>query len=242
MTILIPTGDLTGILGDVVPFASTDRDDTILNTIQVEWDGDMLHAFATDRMRIAWSAWTDADEPQKERQDDLFTKWGGADQPWKVTVCLDDVKDLIKIFQLGVKEYHTPLTIEARPGSVLKVLRNKESGHPAVTAAMPDQFQTFPDVRAALQQAAEIPSKAEDGEMPFDDSSRPAGISGVLFNAKYLADFAKVRPRGSLEMSFTGEHRPVLVAIGKRFQGAIQPVRPDSENVRTAAIADEVQF
>jgi hypothetical protein len=57
------------------------------------------------------------------------------------------------------------------------------------------------------------------------DNDTIAPVTGLAFGAKFLADFAKVRPRGPLEMTFTGPQRLVHVAIGKRFTGAIMPTR-----------------
>lgn len=79
--ICVPTGDLTGILADVTHFASPDLEVPQLNCVRVEWDGEMLHALATDTIRIAWSSWHRDDEPDGETQDDLFTEFGGADDP-----------------------------------------------------------------------------------------------------------------------------------------------------------------
>lgn len=226
MTIMIPTGDLTGILADCLPFASTDRDDEVRHAIRIEWDGTMLHAFSTDGVRAAWSAWTADDEHQTSHQEDLFTKWGGGDLPWSLTLAPADAKDLVTIFKLSGKEYYTPLVIEETNGT-LKVVRRRDSGHPALTAAMPDQFVSFPDIRKLLA-----------------DNSVGDRVPSIAFSARQLADFAKVRPRGPLELTFTGQHKPVLVAIGSRFQGAIMPHRPDGEAERTAAVEveDAVEF
>jgi hypothetical protein len=38
-----------------------------------------------------------------------------------------------------------------------------------------------------------------------------------------------VRPRGPLELKFTGDRTPVLVTIGERFVGAISPVRMSTD-------------
>jgi len=204
--ITIPTGDLTGILNDVIPFAFRDDDLPDVNCVRLEWDGDQLHALATDRYRIGWSTWDPTDEYEVEHQDDLFTQWGGADEPWAVTISLDDAKDLAAHYKLGPKERMVPLTIDREPER-LKVSRSRDTGYSAITTIMRDTFVSFPDIRQLLK-----------------DSAQTERVAGLSFNAKYLADFAKVRPRGPLDMQFTGKGKLAHVSIGARFTGAIMSV------------------
>lgn len=212
--ITIPTGDLTGILADVIPFAFADEDIPDINCVRVEWDGNQLHALATDRYRIGWSTWEPGDVDEGEAaQDDLFTDWGSGDNPWAVSIALDEAKELVKVFKLGPKEWHTPLTIDYDAERwTLKVLRARETGHSAITVVAPDTRGQFPDLRALLAK---------------HDAVQP--VRGLAFTAKLLADFAKVRPRGPMELSFTGELGLTHVAIGERFVGAVQPVRMGKE-------------
>lgn len=205
--ILVPTGELTGVLGDVVPFACPDNDLPSLNCVRLEWDGTMLHALATDRFRIAWSGWHPDDQPDQDSQDDLFTTWGGADEPWQATICLDDAKELVKVFKLPTKEQRVPLTLSLDREQVT-VRRDRDTGYTALRLDIPDKLAEFPDVRKLLS-----------------DSDKVEPVTGLKFNAKYLADFSKVRPRSPLELSFTGTAGLAHVSIGKRFTGAIMPVR-----------------
>lgn len=211
--ITIPTADLLGVLGDTIPFVYQDPAAPSLNGVQIEWDGQMLHALATDRIRIAWSSWHPDDEPDEgiEVQDDLFTAWGGADEPWSAVVSQEDAKQVVKMFKLPTKESQAPLTLEVDRGQ-LKVARSRETGHSALTARLRAELpmgETPPDVRKLLA-----------------DNDRIEAVNGLSFNAKYLADFAKVRPRGNaMAMRFTGVDKPVHVSIGERFVGAIMPAR-----------------
>lgn len=210
MTITVPTGDLTGILADVIPFAGTDKDFPTLNVVRLEWDGRMLHALATDRYQIGTSAWHPDDDPPGEAQDDLFTEWGGADEPWVATVALDDAKDLVAAYKLGPKERQVPLTVDANiPCREIKVVRSRDTGHSAITMVVRDQFSEFPDVRAFLVETAAVPEAVET----------------INLDARRLANFAKVRQFGPIEMTFGGPKRPTRVAIGNRFVGAVMPVR-----------------
>jgi hypothetical protein len=217
MTITVPTGDLVGVLADVIPFASTDKEDAILNTVRLEWDGDMLHALATDRVRIGWSTWHPDDEPDGEAQDDLFTKWGSGDDPWSVVIPLGDAKDIVDAYKLPVKEQRVPLTLDAVDGSV-RVIRSRDTGHSAITIVVPGQLVDYPDVPKLLGEA---------------DRIEP--VSSLAYGAKLLGDFSKVRPRGPMELTFTGPTGLTHIAIGKRFIGAIMPTRLGDEREREAA-------
>lgn len=217
--ITIPTGDFVGILNDVIPFAARDDDLPDVNCVRIEWSGEQMHALTTDRYRIGWSTWDPDDEHEGEHQDDLFTRWGGTDEPWAVTVSLDDAKDLAAHYKLGPKEHMTPLTVE-HEGDRLRVARSRDTGYSAITTLVRDEFVMFPDVRQILRDAAAVQF-----------------VSGLSFNAKYLADFAKVRPRGPLVMQFTGPGKVAHVSIGSRFTGAIMtiseaaPAKPQDEQI-----------
>lgn len=203
--ITIPTGDLTGILADVIPFALPEDDLPSLNCVRLHWDGKQLHAMATDRYRAAISTWDPYDLPVHDTQDDLFTSWGSGDEPWSAILPLDDAKEIVKVFKLGPKETQVPLTVDLDNGR-LKVARARETGYSALTAVMTAVLVEFPDVRALLAKADVIEE-----------------VRGLAYTAKFLADFAKVRPRGPLELTFASGL--THVSIGERFVGAITPVR-----------------
>lgn len=207
--ITIATADLVGILADCVPFASPDDELPGINSVRLDWDGKRLHAMSTDRYRVAISTWDPDDGPEHDAQDDLFTSWGSGDDAWSAVLQLDDAKDLIKVFKLGPKEGQTPLTVDYDvPNARLKVARSRDTGYSALTAVMPAQLVEFPNVRGQLAKHDVVEA-----------------VRGLSYQAKYLADFAKVRQRGALEFTFTGVTGLTHVAIGKRFVGAIMPVR-----------------
>ena len=210
--ITIPTADLTGLLGDVTPFAGTDDQVPQLHCVRLEWDGETLHALTTDRYRIGWSRWAPGDAtPGEEVQDDLFTEWGSGDDPWTATIDLPDAVELAKVFKLPTKEGRTPLTVDYEADRArLTVKRSRDTGYSAITITVEDLapgVQT-PDVRKLLANA---------------NGATPVGL--VAYTPKYLADFAKVRPHGPLELTFTGAETATHVRIGERFTGAIMPVR-----------------
>lgn len=217
MTVTIPTSELVGLLADTIPFASTADEVPVLNAIRLEWDGKQLHAMSTDRYRIGWSTWDPDDDPDGERQDDLWTTWGSdGDEQWHIFVSLADAKDIVGAYRLGAKEDDAPLTVErvisTAEGEQLMIERSRLTGYSAITmvvrgvAADPD-----PDIRGLLAR---------------HDATEP--VKEIAFGAKLLADFSKVRPRGPLRLTFTGETRVALVAIGERFVGAIQPVKEEA--------------
>lgn len=207
MTITIPTGDLTGVLADVIPFAHPKADAGALNCIRLDWDGEYLHATATDRIRVGISTWHPDDEPDDDGQDDLFARWGGADDPWSILMPLDDAKDIVSNYKLGPKEYRVPLTIDMHEG-VLKIERSRDTGHSRLVMQIQGVLDEFPDVRKFLREA-----------------DRAIPVTGQRYTAKFLADFAKVRPRGPLELAFS--KGLTHISIGERFVGAIAPIADD---------------
>lgn len=205
--ITVRTGELTGIFSDVIPFCYKHAEVAKYNCIRLEWDGAMLHALATDSARIGIASWHPDDDPDHDAQDDLITEFGGADEPWHILVPLDDAKDLVKIFKLPTKEGHVPVTVDVVDGRLV-VKRSRDTGYSAITQTVTGEtVDEAPDVRALLAK--------------FD---RVRETRGLTFSARFLADFAKVRPRGPMRMTFTGADRPVQVSIGERFVGAIMPI------------------
>lgn len=219
MTITIPTGDLCGILADCVPFAYPLDELPVINAVRLEWDGNQLHAMATDRYRVAWSTWDPADEPDAEgdQQDDLFTRWGSDDSAWTLLIPLPDVKDLISNFKLKPKESGCPLTVDRHvdvAGPQLVVDRSRLTGHSALRMVIVgDKADAeYPDLRKLLA-----------------DNSSAKPVRAISYTPRLLADFGKVRPRGPMRMTFTGDRGLTHVEIGDRFVGAIQPVKDEDE-------------
>jgi hypothetical protein len=218
VSITIPTGDLVGVLTDVLPFASPDKGSPLC-AVRLEWDGTQLHALATDRYSAAISTWDPDDDPESTEQEDLFTRWGGADDPAAVTLPAAEAKDVADVFKLGPKELWTPLTVDLTNGHRLKVVRTRDTGFSAITQvveAVPAGTE-FPDIRRLLAEA-----------------NRFQPIDGLMYDAKRLALFAKVRQRGPLRLTFTHRDKggPGLthVAIGDRFTGAIMPAREKTDD------------
>jgi hypothetical protein len=212
MTILIPTGDFTGLLADAYPFACTDRDFPEINAMQIRWEGEQLHTIATDRYHIGWSTWDQDDEaPGEEDQPELFETWGGADTPWRITISRDDAKKAIDAFKLSDKKKYVPITLDFQ-GNALKVVRAKGDNHAAITMVISDTTHGFP---------------ADGIEKFFKDNDYTAPAERVRLNPALLAHFAKVRPRGDFDVRFTGRYGPVMVTIGSRFKGSIVSIKDE---------------
>jgi hypothetical protein len=223
VTLTIPTCELVGAINDVAAMAWDDDTLPMLNVVRLELDDEYLHAMATDRYRIGWTRWTPDDPPEEPEQETLGTEWGWDDHGWGISLRLADAQHLVKVFSLPAKEGWTPLTVEHTLRQ-LTVRRSADTGHPAYTATYDAADGEFPDIQAMLARTSTL-----------DD------VQQVAFNARYLADFAKVRSFGPLEMYFSGRHRPCHVKIGERFTGAVMPVRiaddgpVDHLSVRSAA-------
>lgn len=212
MSLTITTADFTGLLGDVIPFAFPKDNLPTINAVHLHWDGDKLHAQATDRQRIAWSMWHPDDDPETDAQGDILTELGSGDDPWRVLIPLVDASHLVATYKLPIKEaVICPLTLDVAAGR-LTVKRDRDTGYPAIRTDIDGRMDVFPDLHEQLSKADVV-----------------AKVDGIAFTAKLIADFAKVRPRGPFELRFTGDRSPVLVTIGERFVGAIQPVRTKND-------------
>lgn len=215
MTVTIPTSELVGLLGDAAPFASQDEELPMLNVVRLEWDGSQLHTMSTDQFRIAWSTWDPDDDPDSPRQDSLFTEWGGDDDPWHVYVRLSDVKDIVSAYKLPAKQGGTPLALERwvdAEGVHLTIERSSLTGHSSITMVVRAvAVDPEPDLRGLLARADTI-----------------TAVQSLAYTAGLLADFARVRQRGPLRLTFTGKTKLTLVEIGQRFVGAIQPVKEEA--------------
>lgn len=210
--IIIPTGDLVGVINDVIPFAWPDAELPTLNTVRLRWDGEQLDAMTTDRFRLAIPTWRPGDVgPGEEFQDELGADFGSADDPWSMTMPLAQAKEIVKVFKLPPKEGGVPLTFDYDTDRFqAKVARSKETGYSGLSLIAYDTREDFPDLSKIVADA------------------KPQPAAAVAYSAKWLADFAKVRPRGPMVLTPCGTHHLTLVTIGARFTGGIVPQRTDT--------------
>lgn len=209
--ITIPTTELVGLLTDTIPFALDNPEWPEMCCVRLHWDGELLHTQAHDGTHLAWSSWHPGDAPDRDAQESLTEPWGGGDDPWSVVVALADAKYTVKSFKLKGTQAYTPLRVTGETGD-LRVERVKARGVPGVATTIDLAEVEFPDLPAVIAKAGG--SKAVDS---------------IAFIADSLAHFAQVRPRGPMEVMFTGPDSPAVVTIGPRFVGAIQPTRLGAE-------------
>lgn len=210
--ITLPICELTGLLNDTIPFALDDPEFPDLNCLRITWDGQLLHTQAHDGTHAAWASWSPDDDPDGETQESLLEPYGGDDQPWDVTVKLVDAKATVKMHKVDKKQMFAPIQIGVDDTGNLRIVRNRQPGLMAITTTIEGQQVTFPDL-------AEVLAKHD----------RADAVRNIAFTAAQLAHFGQVRPRGPMEVTFTGGRGPALVRIGERFTGLITPVRTRAE-------------
>jgi hypothetical protein len=207
VTITIPTTEFVGLIGDVLAFAFPKLDLPHVNCVRFDWDGEMLHAAATDTLRAARSSWHPDDADGSSDQDSLFTTLGGADDPWTVIAGYAEARELVSVYKLPSKEGRTPLALDYNRGS-LRVIRTRDTGHQAITTVVESKAVDFPDVRKAL-----------------DVEPVVEGVEAIHFVGQHLADLGSVRQRGALRLTFAGPRRATRVTIGERFVATLNPDR-----------------
>ncbi|MEU3452125.1 hypothetical protein ABZ671_00580 [Micromonospora sp. NPDC006766] len=222
-TVFVPSGDFTGLLADVIPLAGQDKEIPETFAVRVQWDGEQLHAMATDDTRMGVSSWHPDDLPEAAEQEGVFARRGGQCRPWSVVIGLPDAALMAKTFKVSEKNWWVPLALDYVEGitdtAKLRVARNTDCGMPGLSMTVLDRPVDLPDVRKLLDV---VPPERE--------------VSRIKFNGELLAGFGQVRQRGGgLEFTFSGPDSMTLVTVGERFRGGIQPVR--AERRRLASVA-----
>jgi hypothetical protein len=223
--ITVPTGELVGLLSDATPFADAEKNATTHACVLVEWDGEMLHTQATDRIYWGHASWHPNDDPDTEvAEEQLLAQWGGADNPWRCVIELADARDVVKNFKLGAKEWGVVLNLDLLDDR-LRISRARDDAHSALRQDLlcrpwPVNGELFPDVDVWLAGRGKY-GRATDA---------------VSFSARRLAAFAKVRQRGPITFGFWGPAGATDIAIGERFVGAIRPT-PSSDSKPAASPA-----
>ncbi|MCX5066609.1 hypothetical protein OOJ91_12045 [Micromonospora lupini] len=225
MTTYIPTGELTGLLDDVMGFACPDPELPRIHAVRLDFDGEALHASATDDMHAGMSTWHPGDLPESATQEGLFSRVGGRDDPWSIVIALSDAADLAKKVKLKEKDRWVPLGLDFIQGVTdehrLRVARNTDCGYPGLAVTVLDRDVDMPNVRRGL-----------------DINVIPFPVAEMEFNPLLLAHFGAVRMRGdSMRLVYTGPDTPAIVTIGDRFIGGIKPVRKSSRRLSSVAAA-----
>ncbi|MFC0504257.1 hypothetical protein [Micromonospora costi] len=224
MTLFIPTGEFTGLLEDVMGFACPDPELPRIHAVRIEFDGEAVHAMATDDVHAGVSTWHPDDLPEGAgSQEGLFARRGGGDDPWHIVISLTDAADLVKKVKLKEKDRWVPLGLDFIEGVTdvhrLRVARNTDCGYPGLAVTVLDRDVEFPSIRGSL-----------------DPNTVGRPVSEMEFNPILLGHFGAVRMRGdSMRIAFTGEESMAVVTIGDRFVGGIRPVRRTSRRLSSVA-------
>lgn len=214
--IRVPTGELVGLLSDVIGFAAAAKVRTHLSVVRLYWNGTVLHAEATDQTHWGHAWWHPHDDPPVDAQEEMHSRWGGADAPWSILIPVDDAKDLVKNFTLtGKKTWAVALEVSTGEFNRLRVFRPRSDEHSALRQDIegylpPTDYTQFPDV----------PSQLEARRDPADRQ-----VAAIAFDPRRLAVLGKVRPRGPARFTFWGTLGAADLTIGDRFEGALQAAR-----------------
>lgn len=215
MTITIRTADLVGILTDVIPFAADIPELPHINAVRMEWDGEMLHAEATDTLHAARSSWhPDDDASGSSKQATAFDILGGADNPWALIVRYDEAKEIVKDYRLPTKEADCLLTLDYNRGA-LTIRRSRDTGHAAKQFVAEGRMVEFPRVGAWL-----------DGDMV------QATVQQIQYSGAVFARVGQVRQRGLMRMVFGTKW--TRVTIGDRFVATLSPDRSGERSEQPA--------
>jgi len=203
--ITIPTGELTGLLSDVLHFAFPEDDLPHVNCVRIEWDGDMLHAEATDTLHAARSSWHPDDIDGRDDQPTLTNPLGGDDDRWVVIAAYDDVKEAVKDYKLPSKEAGVPLTL-VYDGMSLTIRRSRDTGHTDKKITLEGRMVEFPPVGKLLDEPVQ--------EVP---------VGNIRYSGAAVARVGQVRQRGLMHMTFGAQR--TRVTIGDRFVASLSPDR-----------------
>jgi hypothetical protein len=206
--IQVPHVELTGMLADAALFACEDKDLTTYYGVRLSWDGSRINAQATDLTAAAWVQWDPTDSPDTDQQETLDTNWGGADDPWALTIPMADVKAIISGFKRPASRGWTPLHLDF-DGRYLKLSRTRGPGSTAMSMETEAILDGMSDLRDHFEKLAESRETRE-----------------IALSARYLGKLGAVRMRGPVSFAFYGAERSPLITVGDRFSAAIQPVRP----------------
>jgi hypothetical protein len=179
----------------------------------------MFHASATDGYRVAVSSWNPDDVPDSDVQDEIGTTLGEDDGgEWEFILSADDAGHLLKTAKPAKGMEYVPLFVTF-DGPLLTVRRSKAARLPGFALTYDGMAHVFPDLRSYVVEAA----------------GRAEPVKEIAWNAELMADFGKVRQRGNpARWTFSGDRHPMVVEIGERFVGAIQPVRPSEGRAEAA--------
>ena len=210
----VSTGELTGALGDVIPFASTEVDDPACNCVRIEYDGANMFTLAGNRNQYVRCTFDD------------FKLLGDA-QPFSVRIPLNDAKAIATAFKLPSKHGYAPVHVDT--STLKEVLADNEAPIRFWRAAAVDWSALT--VCVIGRGAPGVEHETDIHQLIEDKAKLSAAVSVLALDPKRLASFGKVRPHGPLVLEPTGqEWQAVRFRMGNLFEGVMYPVRPDSQS------------
>lgn len=219
--------EMVAALKNVVDFASADVDDPAYNVTRLDFDGDSLYASASNRSQHVRY---ELDIEENGGNEDSAASWqygiSAEARPFSVRIDVLTTKSIITALTMKPsKLMFAPVTIKVIPDleerNLFKVKFIRDGNDPLWT---PTAYHVTGRGRP----------EADEGDAPevdiFELIERTRELAGrnfgFAFNAKHLANFAKVVAYGPTEFDFTGDAEQALrVRIGKRFEGVVYPAR-----------------
>jgi hypothetical protein len=215
----LPTVEFVGALNDVIPFASTEKDDPAYNVIRLEWDGETMYTLASNRhQHIRY----EIDSRMWQNEPDMA--------PYSVRIALADAKMLASAFKLPTKHSYASVGIAVNtfsPSENLYRVTFSRDGSPDYSRLALNVF------------GRGKPLGLDEDLKEVDIHSELAGWAGAVaeqehtaWSPKSLANFGKVERHGAILMEFmtTKDGGAVRVSSGPRFQGIAYQTRTENKN------------
>jgi hypothetical protein len=204
--ITIPTTELIGCIGDVLPIAGDNKASETWG-IKISWDGEALRFAAYDILIGGQVEWTPGEGLESEDESGELIHWGGEDAPWQTFIHADQAKEIVKLFKLPAKLAFVPVRLKCSPTGNQLTVERVDSPHADRVLTIPG----FPEV--ALKR---IPPMG-------DKVPQPAIIPepNLFFSNSLLGAFGTVRSHGVMAVTAGAADEPTAVLIGRRFVGFI---------------------
>ena len=212
----LPTFEFVGALNDVLPFASTEKDDPGYTVVRMDWTGEALFMMASNRhQHIRY----EVDGRQWHNEPD--------DDPYSVRIAASDAKMLAGAFKLPTKHSYASVGIAVNSFSVSENLYRvtfSRDGSEDYSRLALNVFGRGRPLTESDPKETDIPEEIEKWKGVVAIQERTA------WSPKSLANFGKVERHGAIELEFlTGKDgSPVRVSAGPRFQGIAYQTRIDN--------------
>jgi hypothetical protein len=211
----LPTMEFVGALNDVIPFASTEKDDPGYAVVRMDWTGEGLFLMASNRhQHVRYE--TDSRIWQNEPDDD----------PYSVRIPLSDAKMLASAFKLPTKHSYVTVGIAVNSFSVgenlYRVTFSREGADDYSRLAL-NVFGRGRPMTDADPKETDIPEEIAKWQGVV------ASREVTAWSPKSLANFGKVDRHGAILLEFLkdSDGAPVRVSSGPRFVGIAYQSRLD---------------